>query len=278
MNQTFSISRFGRLARKYFTDNRGQLLANTGLLVGGMFVLCLFTYQSSPASVSELRTVLFFGLGWPCWYVFTVQQTAVLNHKERAISYLLQPASQAEKMVLIWLVSGLGFVVVYFTVFTLFDALGTSYVNHRDWTAEQLAMMRRQGSLFELKPLLSDKGGRPIPNQLWAMTALLHSFTLVLSLLIRRYTLPLVVVIAFALLIFGVLGNNLLLHMLTGYEGIGSKMPFDYALAQSPVNQYQYRAVEIPQPIGNQIRYLVGVTAVILLYITGYVRLKEWEV
>ena len=32
MNQTFSLTRFGRLLRKYFTDNRGQLGANLALL------------------------------------------------------------------------------------------------------------------------------------------------------------------------------------------------------------------------------------------------------
>jgi putative flippase GtrA len=278
MNQTFSISRFGRLLRKYFIDNKGQLLANTGLLVGGLFVLILFAYQASPASVRQTRTILFFVLGWACWYVFTVQQTAVLNQKERAINYLMQPASQVEKILLIWLISGLGFVLVYSAVFALFDSIGISYVNNRDWTPEQLAMMRRQGSLFKLTPFFSGISLDDMPRQLWVFTGLLHAFALTFSLLVRRYTLPLVVVVAFGLLIFGVLGNNYLLHMLTGSNTISSVTPFAQANAESPVNQYQYRHVELPQPIGNQLRYLVGITAVILLYITAYIRLKEREV
>ena len=279
MNQTFSISRFGRLLRKYFTDNKGQLLANIGLLVGGLFVLTVFAYQASPGSVKDTRFVLFFLLGWPCWYVFTVQQTAVLNQKERAINYLMQPASQIEKTLLIWLISGVGFVLIYTSVFALFDSIGVSYVNNRNWSPEQLDMMRRQGSLFKLTSFFSGISiDDDIPKQLWMFTALLHAFTMAFSLLVRRYTLPLVVVITFALLIFGVLGNNYLLHVLTGSDSISSVTPFSNANAKSPVDQYQYRSIDLPQPLGDQLRYLVGATAIILLYITAYVRLKEREV
>ncbi|GAB2598454.1 hypothetical protein [Spirosoma areae] len=278
MNQTFSITRFGRLLRQYFTDNRGALGANIGLLIGGLLVASAMAYQGSPGAVSEQRFVLFFVLGWPCWYVFTVQQTAVLNQKERAINYFMQPASQLEKLLLIWLISGVGFVVVYASTFALFDAMWISYVNNRDWSPEQLDMMRQQGSLFELRSIFGEKSMDDIPKQLWVFTALLHSFTMAFSLLVRRYTLPLVVVIAFALLIFSHFGNNFLLHALTGSGRIGSPTPFTDANAMSPTEQYRYRTVELPQPIGNQIRYLVGIIAVILLYLTAYVRLKEREV
>ena len=278
MNQAFSFTRFGRLVRKYFTDNRGQLLANIGLLVSGLFVLGVFAYQGSPGAVHDQRYILFFALGWACWYVFTVQQTAILNQKERAINYLMQPSSQVEKIVLIWLISGIGFVVVYASVYALLDALGVSYVNNRDWTPEQLSMFRRQGSLYELNSIFGETSLADIPKQLWVFTALLHSFTLAFSLLVRRYTLPLVVVIAFAVLIFSYLGNNFLLHSLIGSETTKSVTPFAQATAESPVNQYQYRNIDMAQPIGNLIRYGVGLIAIVLLYVTAYFRLKEREV
>lgn len=278
MNQTFSFTRFGRLVRKYFTDNRGQLLANIGLLVSGLFVLIIFAYQGSPGAVNDQRYILFFVLGWACWYVFTVQQIAVLNQKERAINYLMQPSSQVEKILLIWLFSGVGFVVVYASVYALLDAMGVSYVNSRDWTPEQLDMMRRQGSLFELKSIFGEKSIDNIPRQLWVFTILLHSFTMAFSLLVRRYTLPLVVVIAFALLIFSHLGNNFLMHTLTGSGTVDSPTPFTDATAISPTKEYQYRMVGLPQPIGNLIRYGVGLIAIVLLYVTAYFRLKEREV
>lgn len=278
MNQTFSIARFGRLLRKYFTDNRGPLLANAGLLIGGLFVASVLAYQGVPGSVTEMRTLLFFVLGWPCWYVFTVQQINVLNQKERAMNYLMQPASQFEKITLIWLISGVGFVLVFIPVFAVFDSMGVWFVNHRDWSPEQITLIKRQGGLFTLKPFFADAHLGNVPVQLWVFTALLHSFTMALALLVRRYTLPLVVVIAFALLIFSYLGNNVLLHSLTGSGWISSIGPFAQATAQSPFNQHDYRTVELPQPLSNQFRYAVGIVAVVLLYITAYVRLKEREV
>ena len=282
MNQTFSISRFGRLLRTYFIDHRGQLLANLALLIGGLFVLGLFFYQGFPGGVRQERVGLFFIVGWPAWYVFTVQQTAVLNQKERAMNYLMQPASQFEKIVLVWLVSGVGFIIVYVLVFALLDTVGISYVNNRDWTPDQLATMRLQGSFFHLGSFFSENSLHYIPAQLWVFSALLHPFTLVFSLLIRRYTLPIAVVIAFGLLIVSYLANNLLLRTLTGTDLISSISPFARASADSPLTAYQhryhYRVVNLPQPIGDLIRYGVGIVGVVLLYVTAYYRLKEREV
>ena len=217
-------------------------------------------------------------VGWASWYVFTVQQITVLNEKERAMNYLMQPASQFEKILLIWLISGLGFVLVYGLIFALFDSAGVWFVNNRDWTPDQLAMIRRQGSSLELKSFFDAKDPPIMPVQLPVFTALLHSFTMAFSLLIRRYTLPLVAVVALTLLIFSFLGNKALLQVLTGSGWISSVSPFAQATAQSPLNHYEYRPIELPQPLSNQLRYVVGITAVVLLYITAYVRLKEREV
>jgi hypothetical protein len=278
MNQTFSVARFGRLLRKYFTDNRGQLLADAVLIIGCLFLASVFAYQGLPGSVMDLRTLLFFLFGWTGWYVFTVQQMSVLNQKERGMNYLMQPASQFEKIGIIWLVSGVGFVLVFGLVFTALDSAGVWVVNHRNWSPEQVALIKRQGGLFTIKPFFADNHLGNVPTQLWAFSALLHAFTMVFTLLIRRNTLPLVAVTAFALLIFSYLGNNFLLHTLTGSGWISSVSPFAQATAQSPVNQYDYRAIALPQPISNQLRYAVGIIAVILLYSTAYVRLKEREV
>ena len=278
MNQTFSWVRFGRLLYKYFTDNRGQLLANVGLLIGILLIADVFSYQGWPGAVTNMRALVFFLVGWPCWYVFTVQQINVLNQRERAMNFLLQPASQFEKIALIWLVSGLGFAVVYGLTFTLFDSIGTWIVNHRDWSPKQLDVIRRQGGMFELKPFLVDANTNNVPAQLWAFTTLLHSFTLAFALFVRRYTLPVVVVIAFGIITFGYLGNNYLLHLLTGSDWISSVSPFEKAAAQSPLNQYSYRTLELPQPLSDQLRYTVGIIAICLLYITAFVRLKEREV
>ncbi|QDK80449.1 hypothetical protein EXU85_18295 [Spirosoma sp. KCTC 42546] len=278
MNQIVSITRFGRLLRKYLIDSRGQLLANLGLLIGALFVLGVIIYQSSPVEVNNIRSILFFVLGWPCWYIFTVQQTTVLNQREKAINYLMLPASQLEKVTLVWLVSGVGFVVIYVSLFCVLDKIGVSFVNNRHWTPEQLAMINRQGGLLKINPFFDGKNLRDVPTELWVYTALLHPFSMAFSLLLRRYTVPLVVVVAFTLIIIGWMGNNSLLHNLTGSGTIRSATPFAEAIVESPLNQYAYRKVKLPQPMSNQLRYVLGSLVIVLLYITAYVRLKEREV
>lgn len=278
MNQTFSVSRFGRLLRKYFTDNRGQLLANLGLLIGCLLVLGINCYTSLPVQVKNIRSVVFFALGWPCWYIFTVQQIAGINQKERAINYLMQPASQFEKIALIWLISGLGFIVVYVGLFFLADTIGVAFVNNRHWSPDKLVEIRERGNMLNVEPFFNNITMRDIPTSSWVFTALLHSFTLAFALLIRRYTLPLVVIVAFGLLFSGLFINNFLLQNLTGSTSIRSGLPFAEAIVKSPIHQYQYREVNLPQEITSQLRYLVGITAIVLLYITAYVRLKEREV
>ncbi|GAB4043680.1 hypothetical protein [Spirosoma litoris] len=278
MNQIFSASRFGRLLRKYFTDNRGQLLANMGLLVGCLLVLGIIVYRGWPSEVKETRTILFFMLGWPCWYIFTAQQITIINQKERAINYLMQPASQFEKIALVWLISGVGFILCYVLLFFCLDTVGVSFVNNRNWSPVQLGMIRDQGGLFNITSFFDDLSIRDVRKEMWVFTALLHSFTMAFALLIRRYTLPLVVILAFGLLWVGVMSNNFLLQSLTGSDTIRSSFPFAEGFAESPIQKYQYRKIQLTSSIGSQLRYIVGFTAVVLLYITAYVRLKEREV
>lgn len=275
MNQTFSPTRFGRLLRKYFTDNRGQLLANLALLVASMAVMGLLLYYNKyPQSVDRNRPLLFFFIGGTAWYVFTWLQTEVLNQKERSITYLLQPASQFEKILLIWLVSGPGFLLVYSLLLTLMDSIGLSYVNHQQWTPEQQKIV---GS-YQLAPWY--KSDEIVRSKLvvWVLTVLLHPFALAFTLWIRRFTLPLVAVLAFGLLILGMFLNATILANLTGSESANYVLPFSSFISYPPTGQSFYRTIELPQPLGNQIRWLVGSVAVTLLYIIAYFRLKEREV
>ena len=266
MNQTFSLPRFGRLLRKYLIDNRGQLLANLALLAVVSIAVALIFYTDNPIGVERNRSVLFLFIGWAAWYIFIWQQTEVLNHKERAMTYLMQPASQLEKIVLIWLISGVGFIMVYLIIFGLVDAVGVQYVNSKEWPQGTPKL----NSYYEFNGF--------VPFILWVFTALLHPLALVLLLVVRRYALPSVAVLAFVLLFIGLIVNSLILANIIDLEGGTRTLPFDSLGVVSPENHNQYRRVNLPQPIGNQLRYAVGIVAVVLLYITAYFRLKEREV
>ena len=276
MNQIFSLSRFGRLLRTYFLDNRSSLLINIALLMGGLCVLTLFFYHNNyPQGVDRARYILLFFVGWASWYVFTVQQVAVLNEKERSITYLMRPASLLEKYLLIVLLSGVGFLLVFASTFVLIDAVGVSYVNHRHWTPDQLAQMRRAGSMLILKPVYKSAELSDIPVMLWVFTALLHATALTLALLIRRYALPLIVVLVVGLIVIGFMANEYVLNGLFEDSEVYKGFPFsDLSVSRKNV----FRQLSLPQPIGNQIRYVVGIAAIILLYITAWFRLKEREV
>lgn len=279
MNQTFSLSRFGRLLRKYFSDNRGQLLAGLALLIGSILALAVLFYSSLPFAVDRNRAIHCFFVGLTAWYIFTWQQTDVLNHKERALNYLLQPASRLEKFILLWLVSGLGFLVIYTLLFTVIDSLGVAYVNGRQWTPYQLAQIKMMGNVLSLKPFYQSDNFWP-PAQILVLTGLLHPFSIAFLLFVKRYSLPLVGVLIIVLLAAGYFLNSYVLHWLLNTPERLSAMPFESVGVDAPtsVGIGISRKIPPPQPIGNQLRYAVGIIAVVLLYITAYFRLKEREV
>ena len=274
MNQTFSLSRFGRLVRTYLSDNRGVLLVNFLLLSGILAVFSLIFYRSYPDDVDRSRYFVHFLIGWAAWFVFTGQQVAALNEKEQAITYLLRPASLLEKYLLIFLISGIGFLVVYLLLFTLVDALGVSYVNHRDWTPGQLQQIRLMGGQLHIKPFYVSETISHMPKAVWVFSALLHPITLAFTLLIRRFTLPLVAVVIITLAVVGMIGNDLFVNGLFGGVEVRG-LPFSDS---SVIRNNNYRQIELPQPLGNQIRYTVEIIVVVLLYITAYFSIKEREV
>lgn len=276
MNQTFSPARFGRLLHHYVVANRGQLFAGLALLLSIMTVASILIYSATPPEVESLRLPLLFTPGWIAWYVFIWQQTDTLNNKERSMAYFMQPASQVEKILLIWFVTGICFLLVYLTCFTLVDLIGVSYVNNRDWSAGQAEQIRVRGGLEQLVPFyaLKDKN---IPTAIGWPTVLFHPFALTFLLVFRRYNLATVGLLAFLLLVFLYLSNRFIFYHMNGINDTVSIRPFDDVIIRAP-DQRSYRTIALPQPLGNQLRYTLIITISVLLYITAYFRLKEREV
>ncbi len=273
MNQTFSLSRFGRLLRTYFVENRNALLVNIAVLFVILAGLAFLVYSSSAWAIPRTRIFLLFFTGGAAWYVFTVQQVAVLNEKERAITYLLRPASKLEKWAQLILISGLGFIVVYLLLFTGIDAVGVWYANNRPVEPGRLTDLLDRSTI---EPWFAPGQLRDVPAILWVDAALLHPLSLAFALLIRRYSLPLIPVIVFFALVIVILVNQRLLGSMIGSVYGISSTPFDrISVSQTDSN---WRRILIPQPVGDIIRYGVGVSAVILLYVTAFFRLKEREV
>ncbi len=276
MNQTFSSSRFGRLLSKYIADNRTQLLLNVALLTGILLIGALIFYRGSPFQTDQNRTLLLFLFGWPLWYVFTWQQVEVLNNREQAIGYLLQPASQLEKFLVIWLVSGLGFLIVFFGLFTITDAVGVAYVNGRSWSPEDLGWMRQTGGSLSIKPFYQSNHIVP-PAQILVLTALLHPFCLAAFMFIKRYSFSVVGVLILVMLAVGYFINSYMLTWFLNTAEPLSTLPFERAIVESPKGM-AVRRLDLPQPLGDIIRYTTGITGIVLLYMIAFYSLKEREV
>jgi hypothetical protein len=272
MNQTFSLSRFSRLLRTYFTENRTVLLANVALLTVILVVLSWLVYRELPVVAARNRYLVFFFVGGVVWYLFTVQQTAK-NRKEQAISYLLRPASQLEKWMQLVIVTGFGFLITYLLLFTLIDAVGVWYINHRTWEPGPLTDLLNRSTI---EPWFTPSQLRELPAVFWVATVVLHPITLAFALLIRRYALPLIPIVAFIAFVVVVLANHRLLgSMIDGAQSMSSEPFADIHVTQT---QNNWRQVLMPQPIGDVIRYGVGALVILLLYVTAYFRLKEREV
>lgn len=273
MNQTFSLSRFSRLLRTYFIENRKALLVNVAVLFVILAGLAFLVYSSFPWAILRTRVFLLFFTGGAAWYIFTVQQVAVLNEKERAITYLLRPASKLEKWAQLVVISGLGFIVVYLLLFTAIDAIGVWYANNRPVEPGRLTDLLNRSTI---EPWFVPSQLRDIPTVLWVDALLLHPLSLAFALLIRRYSLPLIPVLAFFVFVLAILGNQQLLgNMIDSGQDISST-PFN-KISVFPKDS-TWRTIDLPQPVGDIIRYGVGVSVVLLLYVTAFFRLKEREV
>ena len=276
MNQTFSLSRFGRLLYKYLSDNRGQLLTSLAMLTGILLVGALLFYTGLPSQVDRNRGAFLFLVGWFAWFIFTWMQVEVLNHRERSINYLLQPASQLEKFLLIWVISGVGFLTVYLLLFTVVDAVGVGYVNSRNWTPEQLSTIRQVDGVLRITLFYKSEQLLP-PAHILVLTGLLHPVCLATFLFVKRYSLPIVSVVIVIVLVTGFFINFYTVKAMLSPAHVVSVLPLESPTVKLPASSV-YRTIDLPQPLGDIIRYATGITGIVLLYVIAFFRLKEREV
>lgn len=277
MNQTFSSARFGRLLRKFWYDNQRELLMQAAALFVVMAVGMLFLcYSSIPDSAEHSRAVAFLMISLVACPLFTVHVVSVYNKREQAISALLLPASIFEKWLLLWVVTGLGFVLCFLGFFHLIDAVGTYYVNHREWPDETLKHLKDNAL-----PLTMDYFAYDHLHEypIWAVWVLLHPFTLMAGLLFRRYTLVIGVLVGVTLFFTALFGNMYLAKFILGNKAIvANAFPFTDFKVYKEQMYGTGRDVDLPQPLGNIIRWTVGLLAFALLYAVAFFRLKEREV
>jgi hypothetical protein len=276
MNQTFSLARFGRLLRKYWRDDRLGLTAALGTLFATQAATMSFVcYSSLPDAVQETRAVGFLSLSLMIWPLFTLAIASVYNKRDQGLSLFMVPASLFEKWLQLWVVSGLLFLVCFTSFFSLIDVFGTYYINHKTWSADELRYIARNNiprtvKLFDYADLLF--------TPIWAVWIVLHPFALAATLLFKKYPLVFGVGIGFILFGGGLYLNSQLMKGIFDNTTLNGIFPFGDAWVDNNKLSVQGRYLALPQPIGNIIRWGVGIAAVGLLYAVGYFRLKEREV
>lgn len=277
MNQTFSAARFGRLLRKFLRDNGWGLLSMVGVLFVILAVSMSFmVYKNPPNSVEGSRLIGFLALSLVLWPLFTHQIAADYNNREQALTALMLPASLFEKWLLLWVVTGLGFVLCFFSFFWLIDAVGTYYVNHREWPQVTLDYFKQRHISRTIDRVDFTE---LIKTPIWAVWLLLHPFTLAATLLFRKYTLAIGVFVG--VLIFGAvfsLNESYIQLMLGESVEVVNAFPFTGFWVMKETASGPSHLLALPQPISNIIRWSVGVAAVVILYAVAYFRLKEREV
>ena len=275
MNQTFSSARFGRLMRNYWQDDRVGLTAALGTLFATQVAtMCFIGYSSYPDSVQANRAGGFLSLSLMIWPLFTVAIASVYNKRAQGLSLIMLPASVFEKWLLLWLVSGVLFMVCFVGFFFLIDGFGTYYINHKTWSAEELGYLSQNNiphtiNRFNYADLLD------IP--IWAVWVLLHPFALAATLLFKKYPLVVGVFVGLALFGGGIYLNNQSLNTLLANASRSTSFPFANVWAHNKLSA-NGRYLALPQPIGGIIRWGVGIAAVGLLYAVAYFRLKEREI
>lgn len=134
MNDTFNIKRFGLLLKKDFQENFRKYLMRMLTLYGILTIVLVWfsmleydssryiaNYEVSSSFYNNLITfTMFLMLGFGCISASFLMEP--MSNKIRRISYLTLPSSMFEKFLSRWLVSVVGFLLVFLVAFWLADA------------------------------------------------------------------------------------------------------------------------------------------------------------
>ena len=260
MSQYFNLKRLSRLLRKQLTDYFINYLLGLGVLLGGLLLLigCFiyWEYRIFPVRTQEgFFVMLLLATG----SFFTSTVFAALGDKRQAATLLTLPASQLEKYLAGWLLSLLGFTLVYVAAFYAVDVLLLQLIRLRS---------RVPHALFNIFSPSS-----PILAWLLVYYPLLHSIMLYGSIFFQKN--QFVRTAALSLLGLGLLclANWQALAMLFNTQ-VGIAFPFGDVSMHN--NEFSYYIASVSLPAG-QLPWLDALPLVlaVMLWVAAYFRLAE---
>ncbi|MFD1872409.1 hypothetical protein [Hymenobacter bucti] len=135
MNQSFNLTRFGRLLRKHTAEHFKSYALGAGVLLGGMLAVMGFLAYVGGGLGQQQQAILFILFLLAAGTFFTTTALAEFGRGSRAALALMLPASQLEKYLVAWLFSLPIFFAVFVADFYLVDWLVISLSREADAVA-----------------------------------------------------------------------------------------------------------------------------------------------
>jgi hypothetical protein len=163
MSEVFELSRFIRLLKKSWTDERRKyvlsMLVAFGLLIGG-FLFALITSEK-PKTLGFTSQIVLYSMGlYALGLLFAGTWFSQLGDKPKGISYLMLPASHFEKILVAFLFNVLFFLAFYNIMFWVVDQamIGLNNLYLKEWNSghpENQVVMRKPLSMIESDVILA---------------------------------------------------------------------------------------------------------------------------
>ena len=271
MNQFFSFTRFSALVGKHWADNKKRyvlsILAFTGMLITWFVFLALVENEQPMAEEIQETAFLFFLFVFGTFYAS--QYFRDLGSNPKAINFLMVPASTFEKLLCSILYVVVLFFAVFVAIFYLVDFLMINVT--KTFTAPGVPVPRM---INVFKSFVMRFNADSTVNQLLFFFSIQSAFLLG-SVYFRKYSFiktiisgSIVFLILFCLLYF--FYNHLL------PDGEFPRGFFTSFLVR--VDGTNDRLVEIPEWIGQLLRFVLLYGIAPFFWLVTYFRLKEKQV
>jgi len=258
MNNFFSLRRFLRLFVKHTAEHYRAYLMSVAVLAGVMLLggwFLFFIILDAPDA--GLQTAIFVILMLIAGTIFTSTVFSDFGDKAKAVNALTLPATSFEKFLVGWLYSYPIFLVVYTAVFyVVLWGLGAT----RHWGPNQHfnGMDLKQDGLYLMFIIFS----------------VLHAVTLFGAIFFEKLQFIKTGFAFFIAYAAAMIGNTLLLKVLTGLSTVKPAMPFGYLNFDISGKYYSIAVMGG----ASWVVVIIMVLATLLIWAAAYYRLKEKQV
>lgn len=286
MQPNFNYNRFRQLLRFEWQINKKRYGWSALAVFGFTTVVLIMVSMSNEHSDSSFwrneQIFLFFPLLWGLGSLFTHASFLELSRKESGTSYLLLPASLAEKIAVKWFFTGLLFTVFYIISFAIITRIGLAwFLAHYD-PSQDYYYSHNPGEKISALPLWSKQVGWSVAGY-WVINGILLLGTVYIRRFVYMKSAMAIFSLAYIIALFLIFSQKVVLR--------NEKERWDSGIFEArfgrtipPVNieegngQFVYYNLKIPETIQSFYLVICLVLIPVLLYIVTYKKLAEKEI